>query len=53
MVRVEVRDILPSPEIVTAMELQLAAERRKRAAILESEGMHKPVSNWGPIRFFF
>ena len=38
VVRVEVRDILPSPDIVTAMEMQLAAERKKRAAILESEG---------------
>lgn len=38
VVRVEVRDILPSPEIVAAMELQMSAERHKRAAILESEG---------------
>ena len=36
--RVEVRDITPSPEIQASMELQLAAERRKRAAILDSEG---------------
>ena len=36
--RVEVRDIIPSPDIMAAMELQMSAERRKRADILESEG---------------
>ena len=36
--RVEVRDIIPSTDIVQAMEMQMSAERRKRAAILESEG---------------
>lgn len=36
--RVEVRDIIPSPDILQAMELQMGAERRKRADILESEG---------------
>ena len=36
--RIEVRDIHPSPEIVSSMEMQMAAERKKRAAILESEG---------------
>mmetsp|Transcript_4758 Transcript_4758/g.13189 ORF Transcript_4758/g.13189 Transcript_4758/m.13189 type:complete len:157 (+) Transcript_4758:3-473(+) len=36
--RVEVRDIIPSPDILAAMEGQMAAERRKRANILESEG---------------
>ena len=45
VVRVEVRDILPSPEIVSAMELQMAAERRKRAVILESEGSRQSVIN--------
>ena len=45
VVRVEVRDILPSPEIVSAMELQMAAERRKRAVILESEGAKQSVVN--------
>lgn len=45
VVRVEVRDILPSPEIVSAMELQMAAERRKRAVILESEGAKQSVIN--------
>jgi len=43
--RVEVRDILPSPEIVSAMELQMAAERRKRAVILESEGDRQSAVN--------
>ena len=35
--RVEVSDIEPSPDIVKAMELQMSAERHKRAAILNSE----------------
>lgn len=36
--RVEVRDIIPSPDIMQAMELQMSAERKKRANVLESEG---------------
>ena len=36
--RVEVRDIIPNTEILQAMELQMAAERKKRAAIILSEG---------------
>lgn len=36
--RVEVRDIIPSPDIMQAMELQMSAERKKRANILQSEG---------------
>jgi regulator of protease activity HflC (stomatin/prohibitin superfamily) len=36
--RVEVRDIIPSKDITQAMEMQMSAERRKRAAVLESEG---------------
>lgn len=36
--RVEVRDIIPSPDIMQAMELQMSAERKKRADILQSEG---------------
>ena len=36
--RIEVRDIHPSPEIVSSMEMQMAAERKMRAAILQSEG---------------
>ncbi|MGF1481897.1 MAG: SPFH domain-containing protein [Cyanophyceae cyanobacterium] len=36
--RVELRDIMPSKAVQDSMELQMAAERRKRAAILTSEG---------------
>lgn len=36
--RVEVRDIVPNQEILRAMELQMAAERTKRASIIKSEG---------------
>lgn len=36
--RVELRDILPSKTVQDSMELQMAAERKKRAAILTSEG---------------
>ncbi|KAJ8614427.1 hypothetical protein CTAYLR_000759 [Chrysophaeum taylorii] len=50
VVRVEVRDILPSPDIVSAMELQLAAERKKRAAILESEGQRQAQINTAQAR---
>lgn len=50
VVRVEVRDILPSPEIVSAMEMQLAAERKKRAAILESEGQRQAHINAAQAR---
>jgi len=50
VVRVEVRDIWPSPDIVTAMEMQLAAERKKRAAILESEGQRQADVNAAEAR---
>ena len=36
--RVELRDIVPSKAVQDSMELQMAAERQKRAAILSSEG---------------
>ena len=36
--RVELRDIMPSQAVQDSMELQMAAERKKRAAILNSEG---------------
>jgi len=36
--RVELRDIIPSKAVQDSMELQMAAERRKRAAILNAEG---------------
>jgi regulator of protease activity HflC (stomatin/prohibitin superfamily) len=37
--RVELRDIRPPQDIVNAMTRQMKAEREKRAAILESEGL--------------
>ncbi|EOD06279.1 putative stomatin-like protein [Emiliania huxleyi CCMP1516] len=40
-----VRDIHPSPEIVSSMEMQMAAERKKRAAILQSEGEKAALIN--------
>jgi regulator of protease activity HflC (stomatin/prohibitin superfamily) len=36
--RVEVRDIIPNQDIMRAMEMQMAAERTKRAVIIKSEG---------------
>lgn len=36
--RVELREIVPSKAVLDSMELQMAAERQKRAAILTSEG---------------
>lgn len=38
VLRVELRDITPSKAVQDAMELQMAAERRKRASVLTSEG---------------
>jgi regulator of protease activity HflC (stomatin/prohibitin superfamily) len=35
---VEVREVMPSPDVVDAMEQQTAAERRRRAMILEAQG---------------
>jgi regulator of protease activity HflC (stomatin/prohibitin superfamily) len=43
--RVELRDILPSQEVQQSMELQMSAERRKRAAILTSEGERESAVN--------
>jgi regulator of protease activity HflC (stomatin/prohibitin superfamily) len=43
--RVELRDIIPSKAVQEAMELQMSAERRKRAAILTSEGERESAVN--------
>ncbi len=43
--RVELRDIIPSQAVQEAMELQMSAERRKRAAILTSEGDRESAVN--------
>lgn len=43
--RVELRDIIPSKAVQDSMELQMAAERRKRASILTSEGERDSAVN--------
>jgi len=43
--RVEIQNLEPSPDILAAMELQMAAERRKRASILKSEGERTTLIN--------
>jgi regulator of protease activity HflC (stomatin/prohibitin superfamily) len=43
--RVELRDIVPSRAVQESMELQMSAERRKRAAILTSEGERDAAVN--------
>ncbi|MEM7797337.1 MAG: SPFH domain-containing protein [Cyanobacteria bacterium P01_C01_bin.118] len=43
--RVELRDIVPSKAVQDSMELQMAAERRKRAAVLTSEGERESAIN--------
>jgi regulator of protease activity HflC (stomatin/prohibitin superfamily) len=43
--RVELRDIIPSKAVQESMEMQMAAERRKRAAILTSEGEREASVN--------
>lgn len=43
--RVELRDIMPSKAVQDSMELQMSAERRKRAAILTSEGEREAAVN--------
>ncbi|MBC1261466.1 SPFH/Band 7/PHB domain protein [Synechococcus sp. BSF8S] len=43
--RVELRDIMPSPGVQQAMEMQMSAEREKRAAVLRSEGQREAEVN--------
>ena len=43
--RYEIRDIKPPTTVLKAMELQVAAERQKRAAILDSEGRQQSQVN--------
>ncbi len=43
--RVELRDIVPAQAVQEAMELQMSAERKKRAAILTSEGEREAAVN--------
>ena len=43
--RVELRDIIPSKAVQESMELQMSAERRKRASILTSEGERESAVN--------
>ncbi|MCT7948885.1 SPFH/Band 7/PHB domain protein [Ancylothrix sp. C2] len=43
--RVELRDIIPSKAVQDSMELQMASERKKRAAILASEGERDAAVN--------
>lgn len=48
--RYEIKDIVPPPGIVEAMELQAEAERRKRAQVLESEGVRQAQINESEAR---
>jgi regulator of protease activity HflC (stomatin/prohibitin superfamily) len=43
--RVELRDIVPAKAVLDAMEMQMSAERKKRAAILTSEGEREAAVN--------
>ena len=43
--RYEIRDIKPPSNILKSMEMQVAAERQKRANILESEGQMQSMIN--------
>ena len=43
--RYEIKDIHPPSNVIKAMEMQVEAERRKRAQILESEGIRQSTIN--------
>ncbi|MBD2194414.1 MULTISPECIES: SPFH domain-containing protein [Calothrix] len=43
--RVELRDLIPSKAVQESMELQMSAERKKRASILTSEGDRESAVN--------
>jgi regulator of protease activity HflC (stomatin/prohibitin superfamily) len=43
--RVELRDLVPSKAVQDSMDLQMAAERKRRAAILASEGEREAAIN--------
>ena len=43
--RYDIKDITPPDNVRTAMELQVAAERKKRAEVLESEGKRQSQIN--------
>ncbi len=43
--RVELRDLIPSQAVQESMDLQMSAERRKRASILTSEGDRESAVN--------
>jgi regulator of protease activity HflC (stomatin/prohibitin superfamily) len=45
VLRYEIKNISPPPDIKAAMEKQMRAEREKRAAILESEGEREAAIN--------
>ena len=45
VLRYEIRDITPPAEIIRAMELQITAEREKRAMIAKSEGQRQQQIN--------
>ncbi|HEX5314683.1 MAG TPA: SPFH domain-containing protein [Gammaproteobacteria bacterium] len=45
VLRYEIRDISPPEEVIRAMELQITAERQKRALIAQSEGEKQQAIN--------
>jgi regulator of protease activity HflC (stomatin/prohibitin superfamily) len=45
VLRYEIRDITPPREVINAMELQITAERQKRALIAKSEGEKQQAVN--------